>query len=290
MLCMWARPSWPRGQQERSARAIGDQLTRWRLTKFQIRSVFILRGAGVIDGESAKQRQRAERILDAAAELVLRWGYKRVTIDEVARRASIGKGTIYLHWKTREALFIAVLARDAERMVDRFTAAIREDPAEILLHRVMKRRLLLLKEFPLLQAMFTRDTEVLGNLVNESSAEAFQARKFLIFRAYCALLRSRGLLRTDLDLDAQMYAINAAGFGFYVIDPLLPPEARRSVDERAEMTATLVRRTFEPSEPPDPEVLRALAPEVIAWLERLRANYMHFARGNSTATRESPEE
>ncbi|MGK4004508.1 helix-turn-helix domain-containing protein [Sorangium sp. So ce1036] len=242
------------------------------------------------DGDYSKQRQRAERILDAAAELVLRWGYKRVTIDEVARRANIGKGTVYLHWKTREALFLAVLARDSVRMVARFTEAIREDPAEILLHRVMKRRLLLLKEFPLLQAMFTRDTEVLGNLVNESSARSLQSQKFLATRAYCALLRSHGLLRTDQDPEAQMYALNAAVLGFYVIDPLLPPEARRSVDERAEMTATLVRRAFEPPEPPDPEVLRALAPEVIGWFERMRADYMHFAQGNSTSTRESPEE
>lgn len=48
---------------------------------------------------------RAERILDTTAELLCQHGYKRVTIDDVARRAGVGKGTVYLHWKTREALF-----------------------------------------------------------------------------------------------------------------------------------------------------------------------------------------
>jgi AcrR family transcriptional regulator len=33
------------------------------------------------------------------------YGYKRVTIDDLAAGAGIGKSTIYLHWKTREALF-----------------------------------------------------------------------------------------------------------------------------------------------------------------------------------------
>ncbi|WP_437603919.1 TetR/AcrR family transcriptional regulator [Sorangium sp. So ce590] len=242
------------------------------------------------DGDFSKQRQRAERILDAAAELVLRWGYKRVTIDEVARRANIGKGTVYLHWKTREALFLAVLARDALRMFDRFAEAMREDPAEILLHRVMQRRLLLLEEFPLLQALFTRDTEVLGNLVSESTARPLQGHKFAYLREYCGLLRSHGLLRTDVDPGAQLYAINAAVLGFYLLDPLLPAEERQPIEERAEMVATMVRRAFEPPDPPDLDALRSLAPGIIDRFEQLRAHYAQFAQGNTTSTRESPEE
>jgi AcrR family transcriptional regulator len=37
---------------------------------------------------------RLERVLDAAADLLVRLGYRRVTIEEVARRAGIGKGTV----------------------------------------------------------------------------------------------------------------------------------------------------------------------------------------------------
>ncbi|MGW2198666.1 helix-turn-helix domain-containing protein, partial [Streptosporangium sp. NPDC001682] len=40
---------------------------------------------------------RADRILDAAAELLVRLGYRKVTIDDIARLAGIGKGTVYLH-------------------------------------------------------------------------------------------------------------------------------------------------------------------------------------------------
>ncbi|WP_437629715.1 TetR/AcrR family transcriptional regulator [Sorangium sp. So ce854] len=242
------------------------------------------------DGEISKHRQRAERILDAAADLVLRWGYKRVTIDEVAKRAGIGKGTVYLHWRTREALFLAVLARDSVKLYDGLIAAIREDPAEILLHRVLRRTLLLLKEFPLLQAMFTGDTEVLGSLLEESTVRPLRGRKFAWFRDYFALLRSHRLLRADMAADDQFYAINASMFGFYLLDPLLPLEERRSLDERAEIVAAMVRNAFEPPDPPDPAVLRALAPGIVDKFVRLRADYVQFAQGNSTSTRESPEE
>ena len=35
-------------------------------------------------------RSREARILDAAGELLLIFGYRRVTIDDVARRAEVG--------------------------------------------------------------------------------------------------------------------------------------------------------------------------------------------------------
>ncbi|WP_437826095.1 TetR/AcrR family transcriptional regulator [Sorangium sp. So ce1153] len=248
------------------------------------------RSVVLTDGEISKQRQRAERILDAAAELVLRWGYKRVTIDEVAKRAGIGKGTIYLHWKTREALFLAVLARDSVKMFDRFIEAMREDPAELLLHRVLRRTLLVQKDLPLLQAMLTRDTEVLGSLVADSTARPLQGQKLASFREYIALLRSHGLLRTDMAADDQLYAINTLMFGFHLLDPLLVAEERRSLDARVEILAAMARSAFEPAETPDPGALRALAPRIIDEFARLRAYYVQFTQGNSTSTRESPEE
>jgi AcrR family transcriptional regulator len=77
---------------------------------------------------SGGRQARAERILDVTAELLQRHGYKRVTIDDVATRAGIGKGTIYLHWKTREALFWAVLQREAARLLEQILAGLAEDP------------------------------------------------------------------------------------------------------------------------------------------------------------------
>ena len=67
---------------------------------------------GTSQEEQSKRQQRAERILDAAAELILRWGYRKTTIDDIARQAGVAKGTIYLHWKTREELFAALIKRE----------------------------------------------------------------------------------------------------------------------------------------------------------------------------------
>ena len=78
--------------------------------------------------ETTSRAARAEHILDVAAELLNNLGYRRVTMEDVADAADVGKGTIYLHWKTREALFVAVLQREFLATTDQLVAALRVDP------------------------------------------------------------------------------------------------------------------------------------------------------------------
>jgi AcrR family transcriptional regulator len=67
--------------------------------------------------------QRA--ILAAAAHLVRRQGYNRVTIEAVAAEAGAGKQTIYRWWKTKAALFADVLGNSSGCDTGRGTPASR---------------------------------------------------------------------------------------------------------------------------------------------------------------------
>ena len=61
---------------------------------------------------SLKQRQRDERamlILDAAAEVFADKGYHEASIDEIAARVGIAKGTVYLHFPSKEDLVAALV-------------------------------------------------------------------------------------------------------------------------------------------------------------------------------------
>ena len=48
---------------------------------------------------------KREAILGAALELFGRYGFRRTSIDDIARRAGIAKGTVYLYVETKETLF-----------------------------------------------------------------------------------------------------------------------------------------------------------------------------------------
>ncbi|HKS52987.1 MAG TPA: helix-turn-helix domain-containing protein [Pseudonocardiaceae bacterium] len=228
---------------------------------------------------AAKQQQRAERILDAAAELVLRWGYKRVSIEEVARHAGIGKGTVYLHFSTRAALFMCVLMRESLGLVDGLVAAMRADPAAILPAEQARVTYLAVMGRPLLRAMFTGDVEVLGELAGDSAGQPLRKLKIDLADELFELLRDRGLMRTDLDAETQRYVLNAVQAGFY----LYPPAAAPSVSPQmaAAALAHVVRHAVQPPGPPDTGTLAALAPQVIAMYERFRRSMAIAVTGDA---------
>jgi hypothetical protein len=63
------------------------------------------------------------------------------------------------------------------------------------------------------------------------------------------LLRSKGLVRTDMSIQAQIHMLLAISIGFLVADRFLPDEYKLSPQESAELLAETAHRTFEPGEP-----------------------------------------
>ncbi len=66
----------------------------------------------------ADARRNRDRILDAAAEVFATQGLA-VPVDEVARRAGVGVGTLYRHFPTKEALYEAIVLSRVERLSQR---------------------------------------------------------------------------------------------------------------------------------------------------------------------------
>jgi len=80
-------------------------------------------------------------ILDAADRLLARYGYRKMTIDDVAREVGIGKGTIYLHFKSKEDVALSRIDRVIERLKTELkkVAGIDEEPAVRLRSMLMLR-------------------------------------------------------------------------------------------------------------------------------------------------------
>jgi AcrR family transcriptional regulator len=52
-----------------------------------------------------------DAILAAATETFARFGFRKTSIDDIARRAGIAKGTVYVHFESKDELFGAVIRR-----------------------------------------------------------------------------------------------------------------------------------------------------------------------------------
>ncbi|MGH2496922.1 MAG: TetR/AcrR family transcriptional regulator [Ktedonobacteraceae bacterium] len=198
--------------------------------------------------ERSKREERADRILDAAGELMLRWGYNKTTIDDIARYAGVAKGTIYLHWKTREDLFTALMKREYIRLAEDVKQRVASDPEGGTMHGITKHTMLATMKSPLTKAVLLRDTDLLGEWLRKEQEDSVTfSQQIGRSLALIELFRGRGVMRDDIDVRKLMYMLDAITIGFLVIDQYMPDDFKYSDEEIVEMTAEVVERTFAPS-------------------------------------------
>jgi AcrR family transcriptional regulator len=167
------------------------------------------------------QRNR-EQILEVAKEVFTRDG-AAASLDEIARQARIGPGTLYRHFATRDTLIEAVYRSEVEKLAaaaQRFAAAM--PPLEALrawmllfIDHVAEKRLIL-------PAMDT---------VAGGSMRLIEGSRSLIHTAFAASVRraiASGDLRSDTDPNDFVRAL--VGIFHTTAEPGWEPSARRLVD------------------------------------------------------------
>jgi AcrR family transcriptional regulator len=87
-----------------------------------------------------------EAILDATDDFLARFGYKKMTIDDLAQAVGIGKGSIYLHFSSKEEIALSHVDRIVERLKIELktiaankTLSAEERLRKMLLARVLRR-------------------------------------------------------------------------------------------------------------------------------------------------------
>ena len=158
-----------------------------------------------------------ERVLDAAADLLVRRGYRGVTVEDVARQAGVGKGTVYLHVRTKDALLLTVLLRAQwnlfSDLADRFVA----DPAMVLPWRMTRALYERLQADDVARALYLGDAEVLGRVAREAAGTLgdLATRRDAVVREHVELLRAAGLVADDLPVVEQIHGWGAVAYGFF---------------------------------------------------------------------------
>jgi len=76
---------------------------------------------GVHERKEREKVQRKNDIIDAAERLFFKYGFDRVSIDQIAEEAELAKGTIYLYFRSREDLHYAIVNRGLNAMAQVIT-------------------------------------------------------------------------------------------------------------------------------------------------------------------------
>jgi AcrR family transcriptional regulator len=68
--------------------------------------------------QRARRARTTEKLLKAAAEAFAERGFHGTTVDDVAERAGLTKGSVYSNFQSKDALFLALLDRHLESQLE----------------------------------------------------------------------------------------------------------------------------------------------------------------------------
>ncbi|WP_198510261.1 TetR/AcrR family transcriptional regulator [Bacillus solitudinis] len=73
-----------------------------------------------------KKESKRQLILQAALQTFVEEGYERATIQKIAQRAGVGKGTTYEYFPSKETLFSEVVYSGIETVIDELVAELKK--------------------------------------------------------------------------------------------------------------------------------------------------------------------
>jgi AcrR family transcriptional regulator len=150
------------------------------------------------DGRAARREQRRAAILAAALEEFVGRGFAAARLDDVARRARIAKGTIYLYFRDKESLFQELVRAMLSPLVGIEAAPLRDVPIRSVAEMIVD---VFIKEI-----YGTRRKDVIRLIISEGPrfpklAEVYYreviARVLPVIRGRLALAVERGELSRD---------------------------------------------------------------------------------------------
>jgi AcrR family transcriptional regulator len=182
---------------------------------------------------SAPDDTTSHRILDAALDAAAASGLRHLTLDDVARRAGVGRVTVYRRFGDRQGLIEALGVREARRCIEILDEATPPDePIEEQVADGFVAGLRLIREHPLLSRLVTHEpAALLDALTNPRTALFPLARAYVAGRL--ALAQPAGA-RSDLDLEQVAEAFLRITVSFALIrDTVLPLDDEEAAREAA---------------------------------------------------------
>jgi AcrR family transcriptional regulator len=174
----------------------------------------------------------AARILDAALELAAASGLRYLTMDDVAKRARVGRMTVYRRFGSKAALLDALAVRETRRCLATIADAL--DPSAPIDERLVKlfvATLKVIREHPLLGRLARVEPEALLLELTRDDSAVFRLVLDFLVGLIAAAQKSGDLPKTDPTPLAEL-AIRLGASFVLMPDSVLPLD-----DERATRAA-----------------------------------------------------
>jgi len=158
------------------------------------------------------------RIAQAALDLFGQAGWSGFSMEAVARRAGVGKASVYLRWSTKEALLTDAVTMRLARVADADTGTLRGDLTKLAVH--------------MLELYAGRDSQAVLRLHVEAAAIPGVAEHYAQMR-HAQVLAARAIVRRGIDrgeiaADTSVTLLLDTLIGGAMMHAMVTPDDRRA--------------------------------------------------------------
>ncbi len=191
--------------------------------------------------------ERQQQILDAAAAVIVRLGYDKATMTDIAEAAGTSRRTVYLYFKGKEQLFEALLYRAYLRYAQSWLEHIEADPRGGTPGGYYRAHFHAVASQPLLAAMLRRDQRVIGNYLRKRDNIFARMQAAVDPAGFFRALQAAGAIRRDIDAAVLIHIIEMQSYGQLTIGDFKPPEQFPPYDAVMEALADMMDRALRPA-------------------------------------------
>ncbi len=187
---------------------------------------------------------RQQQILDAAAAVIIRLGYDKTTMSDIAQEAGASRRTVYMYYKGKEEIFEALLYREYMLYAQTWLEQIEADPNGGTIGGVYRAIFHAVNSRPLIAAMLRRDRRVVGAYLRKRDNLFNQMVSGVNTVAFFQALQEAGAIRKDIDAAVILHIVEMLSYGQLTIGEFKPADQFPPYDAVMQALAELLDRAL----------------------------------------------
>ena len=191
---------------------------------------------------------RQQQILDAAAAVIIRVGYDKATMSDIAEAAGASRRTVYLYFNGKAELFEALLYREYMQYSQTWLEYIEADPRGGTVGGFQRALLQAVNRHPLIAAMMRRDRRVIGNYLRQPDNLFAWVNAGSNNADFTRALQAAGAIRQDIDAAVIAHIIDILSYGQLTIGDFKPVNEFPPYEAVMEALADMMDRALLPAE------------------------------------------
>ncbi len=218
--------------------------------------------------------ERQQQILDAAVAEIVRHGYDKTTMGDVADAAGVSRGTVYLYFRGKDELFEALVYREYLEYARTWLDLVESDPRGGTVGGYYRATLSAVNRRPLIAALMRRDPRIVGSYLRKRDNLFAFIQTGPIVPEILRSLQKAGVVRKDVDVGVAAHIIEMLGYGQLGIAEWKPADRLPPYDLVMETLADMMDRYLTPAGGGNSKagkaVMRRVVAKVIAQMEQAK--------------------